>query len=644
MIDIKKEIEDHIAIAKDRNSCEISYKEYNGEELGYTKKDGKGSNKSFIISVSSSLNPEAKLAIFKHENGHINQDSFNEKFTSGFGKVIENYKKDFQSKHGEIKNEIDVAINMAHFSLFNLMEDIRMESRESFGRLGRHREFIDQRTRMKGDVTDVTTNPTAKLLATRFFDNDRLDEKERGTYQKIHDDLELQSHKGLLKIYRDFCKQYLHPYLDNNFKKAAEQYKKASDINEEKEQLNDQLNDIAREFSNKLEEIRKKYKSMDNSRDNIRAKYDEMSKVTEEYKKNAASFKRKMTSKRNKSMKILDDISKSSLGETNSHDVKMLERLAQREITSNRLEQANEFCPSELSYDDKELDGVDVSQEKANESKELSKRAGLIRDCGDMEIDIGDVSKHKRVKAVDKFLPRKVVSEIKRTLDTITTRKNGLTYKGSEVNLNAYLRNIQTKNTKIFNRKINKIKLSILLSVDVSGSMEGTRLESCRAIVEAIMTATKNNKAIELKAMSWSGSSDGQLAYSIIDSLSDLDKLTISHGFSNTPTAQALRKSKQVIKSMKGERKVVIFLTDGSPSIMLVNSVIRSGQEILEICNKEIKQVKRYSKLIPIFIDGKDDEISSLFKTGAINVDHRKQKLTDVLLREFRKTFMTEIR
>ena len=58
-----------------------------------------------------------------------------------------------------------------------------------------------------------------------------------------------QSHKGLLKIYREFCKKYLHPYLNQTIDKSAEEIKEAAQIADQRDTAQEQLDDLDRQIS-----------------------------------------------------------------------------------------------------------------------------------------------------------------------------------------------------------------------------------------------------------------------------------------------------------------------------------------------------------------------------------------------------------
>ena len=261
------EISDQISISEDRYKVKVNYSESSNNQLGFTSKKMKTNDGTiyYDVTVNSNLANKNKLAIFKHELGHVNQESFEPRFLSTMKRIATDYAK----KLGDAHPEFNVANNAtilqeivtAHYGLFNLMEDIRMESRESFRRRGRENEFIDQRKEMAGTIpTDHINHPTNKLLAVRFFSKEQLTPEEQKEFEELHNMLMLQSHKGLLKLYREFCKKYLHPFLNATLEGAIKEFGEGQQQQEEGMSLGKGVDDLKKQVEKEMK------KPFDNSK------------------------------------------------------------------------------------------------------------------------------------------------------------------------------------------------------------------------------------------------------------------------------------------------------------------------------------------------------------------------------------------
>jgi hypothetical protein len=641
---------DYIQIAREKTGCDIILFHAKDNVKGYTVKVNDKRGEIYNVYVNMSMSTEQILTILKHELGHIVQESFKRSFLASLKMVTTEYLDKVCSKlhPNELYLTSDFAdtfigkgIINAHISLFNIMEDVRMESKDGYGRIGRADGYIKVRKSMKGS-TKTLDDPASKLLATRFFDNELLPEAEQDTYMNIHESLNMQSHKGMIKIFREFCKNYYHPYLDNMLDKL-----KSDNDKIDKHEQN--IRDIRTEGMNQTTQTNHE---IDNMRDEFREAVskckneDEVNKLEQDRQMKRASinsdYKKKM-----KALKAKEYRNKKKIKNIQNNIENMFKD--QKENINGGIDSTmlNPISISE-GFDKDEIDGVDLSEEKQNEIKELNTKLGISTMKNNAtEIDITNNLDLLSSSIHEMVLPLKVRNEIRKTVDTVTNRKNRLMNSGDGVNLRAYLNSIQERGTKIFNRKLNKIKLSILLSVDASGSMDNwvkdksfKKMDVVHTIVKTMMRSVKDKKEIEIKAISWGGR-DAEMGYTLIDDLSKIDRLKVYSAYEQTPTVQALRKSKTILHNMRGRKKIIIFLTDGSPSNLMIGSIKTQQKETIQMCASEIKQIKTIGNIVPIFIGDDDSVMHKLFK-NVINVDG--DNMVDVLMRKFRKIIVDELR
>ena len=645
---------DYIQIAREKTGYDITLYHIKNEAKGYTTKIN---DKTYHIFINMSMSTEEILVVLKHEIGHIIQESFRRSFLASLKKVMNEYLDKACSKihpNSYIKTDefacthAGKAILNAHVSLFNIMEDVRMESRDGYGRIGRANGYIKVRKSMKGSTPkDHLNDPASKLLATRFFDNEILPEDEQDTYMNIHESLNMQSHKGMIKIFREFCKNYYHPYLDSmldklksNNDKIAEYEKNLQDTRREELNQNAQVNQELGNIHNEFTEALSKCKNEDDINKLEQDRQMKSASIHSNYKKKSKSLKAKEYRNKRKIEDIQDNI---------ENMFKDQKENINGGINSTMMQS---ISPSE-AFEKDEIDSLDLNEEKQNVIKELNTKLENISTVKNdaTEIDITNDRDLPHILNTEKVLPIKIRNEIRKTVDTVTNRKNRLMHSGNDVNLRAYLNSIQQRGTKIFNRKLNKIKLSILLSIDASGSMDNSmsggsrKMDAVHAIVKTIMQSVKDKKEIEIKAMSWGGSESygthDEMGYTLIDNLSKMDRLVVYTKYEKTPTVQALRKSKTILHNMKGRKKIIIFLTDGDPSNIKISGIKTTQGETIQMCASEIKQIKTIGNIVPIFIGTDNSVMHKLFK-NVINVDG--DNMVDVLMRKFRKIIVDELR
>lgn len=108
--------------------------------------------------------------------------------------------------------------------------------------------------------------------------------------------------------------------------------------------------------------------------------------------------------------------------------------------------------------------------------------------------------------------------------------------------------------------------LAVVIAVDLSGSMSGSREQGARNICATLFKSIKGIPKVEVQVIGWSSpGSDYGVSVNDIKTEKDLDKLTITPGYGENGNHLAMQYASDVCKKMRGHKKLVIFLTDGVP-------------------------------------------------------------------------------
>jgi uncharacterized protein YegL len=147
--------------------------------------------------------------------------------------------------------------------------------------------------------------------------------------------------------------------------------------------------------------------------------------------------------------------------------------------------------------------------------------------------------------------------------------KEKIGYDGDEIDIESYLEGkIRGYDiSKCFIDKKISMGASIVISIDGSGSMDGTRIEAVRKLVASLYDSVKDVPNIEIRANVWSSDAIGNCGITDINNKEDCKFISVKNSSRCwlTPTHLAVDYSARQVKRMHGRRKLVIFLTDGVP-------------------------------------------------------------------------------
>ena len=203
-----------------------------------------------------------------------------------------------------------------------------------------------------------------------------------------------------------------------------------------------------------------------------------------------------------------------------------------------------------------------------------------------------NVTKIKRKKqkyAID----YKVSSSLNKLFKQLKMRnKPFVDYQGYEIDIEEYVNNVirGIDVNKSFENHKKSHGASIVLSIDASSSMKGNYIQIAQKLVATIYESLKEISNIEVKGNVWSGNLMGDVGITEINSIKDVENITVADNYGLTPTHMGLEYSGQMLKNMRGEKKMLILITDGVPNHYKNNTRILPIH-YNKVCKKSLLQV-----------------------------------------------------
>ena len=246
------------------------------------------------------------------------------------------------------------------------------------------------------------------------------------------------------------------------------------------------------------------------------------------------------------------------------------------------------------------------------------------------------------VKIDDKIL--KGLTKVFKTLSM--KEKEFVDYEGDEIDVQEYVEGL-IRGNNMGECRVNTKQakgISIVISIDGSTSMESDgRMKEARKMVATMFRSVKNLENVELKANVWSGASSGMVGITEINNEYDLKYIStgvINRGFYTTPIHMAIEHSSKTIKYMKGNKKMIVFITDGVPNHFNAGYHIPMDKYIVS-CQKSMKKARETgAKMMCVVISPKQsyihNPVKQLFKPNQLMNFYRMSKGSERIIKEFK--------
>ena len=498
----------------------------------------------------------------------------------------------YKSPFTPIKKLLEKSENYSlYYSIFNVLEDHRIESHLSENYIAYRKRFDNTCTALGKELVEQTTfDPLYILLAIRF----NQEEKVRGAknfihYKKALEDVKNTDEFGALRVFVSI-KKYIEEDLI----------------------LDSTCAGIQNEYSNKSA-----------PKDNPRPveKSENQKKMIENISKQEG-------------VKEIDRQTKAEKYKTKKLEISESEEKA---IPKELLHAIYDYGDTEIK---KILDHGKIEGKKQfEEIQERMLSVGTVSE--NLPANVSIVNRIEAKYAID----YKVSSNLNKLFKKLKMKNRPyIDYQGYEIDVEEYVNNLIRGidiNKSFEDRKKSK-GASIVISVDGSSSMDGNRIKIAQKLVATIYESLKGIPEIEVKGNIWSGNEMGDVGITEINKMNDVKKITtisMEGGYFSTPTHMGLEYSGRMLKKMKGEKKLLILITDGVPN-HYKNKTNLQSVHYHKVCKKSLEKVLQITPNVLFFVVGNKDAsyyFNKLFGEKRIIYVNNMNKAFDNVVKQFRK-------
>lgn len=465
-----------------------------------------------------------------------------------------------------------MVFNTYHEAL-NIIEDQRIESLWGKLYLGNVKEFIRTRKRLGQDLKEYN-HPSNILLAERFFRPDLVTGDYKHVAGMLHDVEGKDLDASLIVL------KQIKPYLDEVIQRML----KAMD---KRAKLNHDMRNVEPSDPNRSEKISKMVEDKQTTdkiiKENQPVKHDDHRDDEKRADYNIQSDKNDDT--------IFED----------------------NELTAETLKDSEQRALKRI----KEIkDKMSASQ--IPKGKTYVNYQSLRKTHAPNEINVDD----------------KTVKQIKRILRTFKEKnKDVVSSDGDELDIGEY---IDMKANGYGECMVDNVKqhgLSICVSIDASGSMQPHN-----PIVERIMStlwkSVEDTKHIDLKCITWHSDTLGNMSVRRYNQ-NEIGYLSKQVG-GYTPTHFGIQIGSEELSKMKGNRKLLIVITDGYPNYYKNRTRVRSdvtGKEAIKAYKIAMKQ---NSNVLVVGIGGYLNFMKNMFGNNFIACRHMND-VEQFMMKTFRR-------
>ena len=495
----------------------------------------------------------------------------------------------YKSPFTPIKKLLGTSKNYSfYFLIFNVLEDQRIESHLSENYIAYRQRFEKTCTALGKELEDqITFDPLYALLAIRFNQEDKVkDAKNFIHYKKALEDVKNTDEFGALRVFLSI-KKYV----------------------EEDSGLDSTCSDIYNKHSDKSE-------LEDNSTPVVRTKHQS---------------------------EMIENISKQE------GNKKMDQQAKAKKYATKKLEILNSekmLIPKELlqeSFDDLEIKKI-LENGKIQGKKQFAEIQERMLSAGTVSENLpSNVTKVDRTET-EYTIDYKVSSSLNQLFKKLKMKnKPYVDYQGYEIDIEEYVNNLirGIDINKSFEDRKKSQGSSIVISIDGSTSMDNQRIKIAQKLVATIYESLKGIPKVEVKGNIWSGDGDGNVGITEINGIKDVKNITINYRYPTTPTHMGLEYSGQMLKKMKGEKKLLILITDGMPN-HFKNGTHLQSVHYNKVCKKSLQKVLQITpNVLCIFVTENEInyEFKKIFGEKRIIYVENMNKAFDKVVKQF-KNFM----
>jgi|21_taG_2_1085346.scaffolds.fasta_scaffold00039_49 uncharacterized protein with von Willebrand factor type A (vWA) domain len=560
---------------------DIQVTEQDGENYIFQANEG-GSKPKFIINIPKK--PVAGLnryTAFNHELGHYAFDSFNNMFNLHINEELSEIPKGHQDKALEI-----------YRSVFNIIEDHRVESLMGAIYLGTGKRFVQARKRM-GKLkpeSHKAKNPIEALHCAREFRNDCVT-RTFGDAKYVIDKIQKRDNDASILLAKHYIKTTVNPWLKKQFNGMNPQ----GGASDPKKPITSKP---------KLDALFKK-----------------------QFKENRKCDHRELTNKKELEEETEQDM-REKMKDFNSKNKKDIEK---------QLDQSKHSAQEKIKAIRKKIE-EDARQSRGNSDNSDDR----IREYKGTE-------RFPNYDYNEEYKNMRIARQLNKIFKLLQARsKPKIADTGDNISIPAVIRRKSRGYGDIHIKSVPNDSLAVVVSIDASGSMSGKPISIARNMMAVLFKSIEGINNVKLKGVVWSGTETYTSACEVADR-KDLSAIQTNGIFGGgTPTPNGVNFSLEKLAGMKGKKKLLIVCTDGYP-----NSSSEPNLTPEQQVRKHVNQARK--KNVNVFgigigmrssrrQEGRDDSMETMFgKSGYITTmdmeDTEKtviKKFRDVVIRQMR--------
>ena len=479
------------------------------------------------------------------------------------------------------------------FNIFNVLEDQRIESQMGKMYL-KHASRFNKTTKKLGTLMDMKSlikdNPINMLLAIRFQRGDDIKKlKNYKVYDKALKDVVLTDKYGALRVLIS-----IRPYIDEWIEEKENKiYSAKRNLNEKQKSLLD---------------------------------------------KDTATTSRTF---------IENKIENSDSNENDNPE----------NIPEDIRESDDDYRERKYGYDSNEHNKETDVNKMLEDGKELGK--DIVNDIfGKLRNDGETIKLPKNVKIVKRLTEKVTIDEVlakgmAKLFKRLKLRQKEFIDKdGDEIDIESFveglIRGSDMGNCRINNKTSHGV--SIVVSIDGSTSMNGAKIQNARKMVATMFESIKNLDNVEIRANVWSGTTNGIVGITEINSKSDINQISVSvigGGYYSTPIHMGIEWSSKMLKDMKGSKKMMIIITDGVPNHFTAGYHIPIIS-YLKSCKKSMIKARTVTKnIMCIVVEGKEyykyNPVRKLFRDEYVMNVPNMNKASEKIIKSFKQMVMKSL-
>ena len=441
--------------------------------------------------------------------------------------------------------------HLLYFAIFNVLEDQRIESHLSENYIAYRQRFKKTSTALGKNLNESENinDPLYILLAIRFNQEKIVKHVKNFThYKKALDDVKHTDSFGALRVFISIKKYIEESFVlgpstviqNNNYDESDLKNNSAPILRSKHE--NEMIESLSKMNGSPIEELEK----------NIRKEFGNSSSLLTD----AQQIKKMMP----------DD--------SNSEDIQIPQELLDESYVESQIDELLK-------------EGKTQGQKQFQEIREKMLAPDIV--SNNLPSNVTEIERKEANYTID----YRVSSNLNKLFKKLKMRnKPYVDYHGYEIDREEYVNNLirGIDISKSFENRKKSHGSSIVISIDGSSSMHGKKIKTAQKLVATIYESLKGISKIEVKGNVWAGNTNGDIGITEINNIKDVRKITVSGKYFTTPIHMGLEYSGKMLKKMKGEKKLLILITDGIPS-HFKNGYHLQPAHYTKVCKKSLQKV-----------------------------------------------------